>query len=505
MASGQAAMLRRRNTTEPTNPFSVQTLTRLLHLLDALTQNTYLDAQDAGPFFLHALLRIVPPKLPIDLRPVMLRVIHRLAVGMSRDRRPEGRCFAQEHAIAMIHALTPILENPRSGASASFVVHEIKNVIETCLQREMGCKASRGGSDLDEDDGPNDTAFRVSTPKMELELGMIESGDAQRLSNLCGFSLPSLLGISPLQSCLGYRCSLLRSNLMRNGSVDSYVTELVFRNASMTLSPAFRTQSINFSLPLTPEFSKRVQKGGRPKCVWYEREGNATASRWSDRGCTVLGFNRKEVNCSCSHLTEFAILIPEVRRPLNLSARWWLLGALLSLAAAVGAMAIWSLQRRHAYETDVKLGKREPRSHRRMHGPPTREQHLLRRQWRLRDSDENTLLDDADDQSRTLGSKSTLTAGGDRESRHRTMSMASTLYARSEPGTHSDDTLEDDDPGPKQDPNHLSLRNRHPGRNQTDDALEEEGDVFRVEQDDDLPRQPERRGTLFDFINWKRQ
>lgn len=76
----------------------MQTLGRLLHVLDVLTQNTYLDAQDAGPFFLQYLLRVVPPKLPIDLRPVMLRIIHRLAVGMARDRRPEGRCFETRYA-----------------------------------------------------------------------------------------------------------------------------------------------------------------------------------------------------------------------------------------------------------------------------------------------------------------------------------------------------------------------------------------------------------------------
>lgn len=421
MASGQAAMLRKRNTTELTNPFSVQTLTRLLHLLDVLTQNTYIDATDSGPFFLHSLLRIVPPKLPIDLRPVMLRIIHRLALGMSRDRRPEGKCFDIRHVIAMVHALNPILENPRSGASASFVVHEIKATLETCLQREMDCQSA---------------PLRISTPKLDIEFGMIESDDTERLSDLGPFRVPSLLGISPKSSCLGYRSAIFKSNLMRNGSVDHSVYELAFRNASMVLAPSFRTKSINFTLPLSAEFSRRVSKGGRPQCVWYEREANATVSRWSDRGCSVLGFNRRQVNCSCNHLTEFSVMIPELARPFQMRQRWWILSALLSLVILIGCTALWSLYRRHQYEREVKLGLREPK-HRRMHGPPTYQQHVLRSQWRLRDSDEGTLF--MDDQSRTLGSKSTLTPGDARTTR--TASMASTVYLADGEST----AVEDDD------------------------------------------------------------
>lgn len=334
----------------------------------------------------------------------------------------------------MLHALNPILENPRSGASASFVVHEIKTVIETCLQREMVCGSP---------------PFRLSTPRLDIELGMVESGDAGRLGNLCGFEVPSLLGISPT-TCLGYRCAAFKSNLMRNGSVDTLAWELAFRNQTQVLAPAFRSRAVNFTLPLSAEFSRRVQKGGRPQCVWYEREANATASRWSAAGCAVLRFNRTHVVCSCTHLTEFAVMVPELRRPLRLASRWWLLAALLSLAAAMGALALWMLHRRHAYERAVRLGKREPRQ-RRVHGPPTYEQHVLRRQWRLRDSDADTLLADVLEHDRrtadgrsTLGrgSASTLAAGGLSRG-HRTGSMASTVY--DEGGVLDDGASLDDD------------------------------------------------------------
>lgn len=490
MASGQAAMLRRRNTTELTNPFSVQTLARLLHLLDTLTQNTYLDAQDAGPFFLHSLLRIVPAKLPIDLRPVMLRVVHRLAMGMARDTRPEGKCFDKRHAIAILHALTPVLENPRSGASASFVVNEIKTVVETCLQREMKC---------------GDPPFRISTPKLEIELGMVEGGMVPEVlstdGSLCGatfLQLPSLLGISAQESCLGYRCAFAKSNLMRNGSVDSNVAELVFRNASMVLAPSFRSRSINFTLPLTTEFSRRVQKGGKPMCVWYEREANATVSRWNEKGCKVTGFNRRHVNCSCTHLTEFSVMIPEVKRPLNLRGRWFLLAALLAAVMALGSLAIWSLHRRHRYEREVKLGLREPRK-RKMHGPPTLEQHMLRRQWRLRDSDQDTLLmEDQDDDDRTtsIGSRSTLAPGSTRrESRHRTVSMASTLY-RSEPDADANDSTAASDSTVDADP--FEERPLQPRRRRSNNQ----------EQRDEEPEQePEQTSAgLFGFItqSWRR-
>lgn len=388
MLSGQAAMFRRRNVTELTNPFSVSTLSKILHLLDSLTLSTYLDAADAGPYFLAYLLRLVPPKLPIDLRPVMLRIVHRLAVGMARDRRPEGRCFDELTAIGLLHALNPILENPRSGASASFVVHEIKGVIETCMQRTMSC--------------PMDHPFKFTSPKLDFEFGVVESDDTVALGNMCGFQVPSLLvGISPT-TCLGYRCSITRSNLMRNGSIDSHLLELSFRNATQILTPSFRSRSINFTLPLSTEFSKRIQKGGKPICVWYEREANATVSRWSDAGCSVRSFNRTHVSCTCTHLTEFAVMIPEVKRPLKLPARWWLFACLLTLVSLTGALAVWSLHRRHVYESEVAAGKREPKHLRKFYGPITLQEHIRRRQWRLRDSDEDTLFDELDSANKSL-------------------------------------------------------------------------------------------------------
>jgi hypothetical protein len=398
MLSGQAAMFRRRNVTDLTNPFSVSTLSKLLHLMDALTLSTYLDAADAGPYFLQYLLRLVPPKLPIDLRPVMLRIVHRLAVGMARDRRPEGRCFDERTAIGLLHALNPILENPRSGASASFVMHEIKAVVETCMQRTMGCPMDR-------------EPFRFTSPKLDFEFGMVESEEVP-LQSLCGFQVPSLLGISP-STCLGYRCSITRSNLMRNGSIDSNLLELSFRNATQILAPSFRSRSINFTLPLSPEFSKRIQKGGRPLCVWYEREANATVSRWSDAGCSVRAFNRTHVSCTCTHLTEFAVMIPEVRRPLKLQARWWLFACLLSLVSLTGALAVWSLHRRHVYESEVAAGKREPKHLRRFHGPITLQEHIRRRQWRLRDSDEDTLFDELDSAGKSLSTLDNEAVGKD--------------------------------------------------------------------------------------------
>ncbi len=427
MASGQAAMLKRRNTTEPTNPLSVQTLTRLLHLLDVLTQNTYLDAIDSGPFFLHSLLRIVPPKLPIDLRPVMLRILHRIAVGMARDRRPEGRCFDTRHAISILHALTPVLENPRSGASASFVVHEIKTVVETCLQREMSCSSE---------------PFRLSTPRMDIELGMVESGDTERLGSLCGFGVPSLLGISPESTCLGYRCSILKSNLMRNGSIDTNVHELTFRNSTMVLAPTFRSKrSINFTIPLTRDFFNRVMKGGVPVCVWYERDANATVSRWSSEGCVVTGYNRWNVNCSCTHLTEFSILILSNKRPLKLTARYWLLVALLSTIALLTGFALWSMKKKHQYDMDIKSGKRE--YSRRFYGPPTYEQHVMRRKWRFRDSDQSTLLaaDQQTADSSTKAGSSTLAAPSN--DKFRTVSMVSTLYDYDDDPTAVEDSEEE--------------------------------------------------------------
>lgn len=389
-------------------------LERILSLVDVLTQSTHISADDTGPYFLNYLLRLLPPRLPIDLRPLLLRILQRLAQGMSLDKLEVDTCFAPTEVIKILRLLEPVFENPRDGAGASFIVQEIKDVLESCLQRTMYCDepatdedgwslaaptpsteeitskvktrtlsttmappdggAAMGnsgkmschrvlprdgnikvravrkllppnppnfGSDveppladpaspaaedveglldptqqleglIDEWDGE---PFTWYGDRQSIEFGLIDTRNVTRTMNLCGLNLPDLRGMAfPGSPCLGYRCSLTSANLMRNASIDTFVLELSFRNASQTLSPWFRTRHLSFLLPLSPAFQDRLAKGARPRCVWYDRWMNATASAWSDEGCRVLSFNETHVQCACSHLTEFAIMMKEVKR-----------------------------------------------------------------------------------------------------------------------------------------------------------------------------------------------
>lgn len=401
-------------------------LARVLAMIDTLTQGTILDAQEAGPFYLDYLQRVLPTKLPIDLRPVLLRILLRIVQGMNDDvlRIGDSKCFGETEIVKTLQLLEPVLENPRGGAGASFAVHEIKNVIETCLQRTMYCDLPPEETNSEnEADNPSltkskltrsveyalnatteqalnatvdtdltmghalnttmegssikslkctkrkshtkivearkaksvrrladDTAsltmeddndvwmeewdgkpFTWHGKRQIIEFGLIDTHNVTRTTRLCGFSLPDLRGMTePGDSCLGYRCTLTTANLMRNSSIDTNVLELAFRNATQVLAPWFRTRHLSFLMPLSEQFQERLEHGGRPHCVWYDRWTNATSSAWTDRGCRVVAFNRTHVQCACSHLTEFSILIHPLPRA-HPSWWWWalLVGALV--------------------------------------------------------------------------------------------------------------------------------------------------------------------------------
>jgi hypothetical protein len=342
-------MAARTPNSEPTSRGNV-TLTRILSVIDQLTVSQHIDATESGPYFLEYLQRILPNKLPIDLRPMLLRIINRITAGMASDPSNQAGCFAPQYVIQILRLLGPIYENPRGGSSASFTVHEIKNVLENCIQRTMYCEVGDPKSmaarrvKLTTDDEPSEVPlaftedlefdrpetnsgsigewdgepFLWSGGKQAVEFGLVDTRDVAKVAHLCGFNLPDLQGMATAgQPCLGYRCALTQANLMRNSSIDSIVVELAFRNATQVLAPWFRTRHLTFLLPLSPDFRQRVKNGGKPKCVWYDRYANATSSAWSDEGCRVLGFNMTHVQCACSHLTEFAIMVRDIRKSIG--------------------------------------------------------------------------------------------------------------------------------------------------------------------------------------------
>lgn len=343
------------------------TLSRVLQVVDTLTQSAVMDAEEIGPYFLDYLQRILPTKLPIDLRPLLLRILRRITQGMAEDRAAQEDCFAPEYMIQILRLLGPIYENPRGGASASFLVHEIKNTLETCIQRTMYCDVSEeaepaverpeklsmrkarklcqllGEGKRDQDTGQEHEegeAFAWTGEKQVIEFGLTDTRDLAKSTRICGFTLPDLRGMASTDfPCLGYRCAFTKANLMRNNSIDHNVLELSFRNASQVLAPWFRTRHITFLMPLSTEFQTRLERGGRPKCVWYDRYLNATASYWSDEGCRVLGYNASHVQCACSHLTEFSIMM--AAPPLQVGSIWKQLVLLGLLGALLGALGYY--------------------------------------------------------------------------------------------------------------------------------------------------------------------
>lgn len=416
-------------------------LGRILTLVETLTQSTHISADDTGPYFLDYLLRLVPPKLPVDLRPLFLRILLRLTQGMSLDKLEAGTCFASTKVVKILRLLELIFDNPREGAGASFIVHEIKDILESCLQRTMYCDeltmsdegwtsapmpstgeitsktktrqsfstatamnggaavanfgkmschrvllssgnrkvravrklfpptSSARGSDVKApladaslpvtegvEESPDPTQqldglidewdgepFTWYGDKQSIEFGLIDTRNVTQTMHLCGFTLPDLRGMAfPGSPCLGYRCSLTYANLMRNASIDTFVLELSLRNASQTLTPWFRTRHMSFLLPLSPVFQGRLARGARPRCVWYDRATNPMTSAWSDEGCRVLSFNTTHVQCACSHLTEFAIMMEEAKLMPSLS----ILLVVSSLGALAGAALFFWLLRK---------------------------------------------------------------------------------------------------------------------------------------------------------------
>jgi hypothetical protein len=204
--------------------------------------------------------------------------------------------------------------------------------------------------DYEDYEGWDGEPFSWEGGRQALEFGLIDTRNITRVSRLCGFTLPDLRGMTfQDMPCLGYRCSFTSSNLMRNSSIDTSIVELAFRNASQVLAPWFRTRHLTFLMQLSAEFQRRVERGGRPKCVWYDRYLNQTSSSWSDEGCRVLAYNTSHVQCACSHLTEFSIMVADVKRPIRPPI---LIIGLCILAAVVLIFVAWKLYRNPKYVKD---------------------------------------------------------------------------------------------------------------------------------------------------------
>ena len=85
-------------------------------------------------------------------------------------------------------------------------------------------------------------------------------------------------------------------------------------------SNTLATSSITLDPPLTPPFDPPITltwamsdppaapANGTPSCVWWQWDGFGGA--WSTDGCRLTGASRHEVQCACTHLTEFSVVMP---------------------------------------------------------------------------------------------------------------------------------------------------------------------------------------------------
>ena len=273
---------------------SSPSLAQMLNLLDILSLNTPIDSFDSGPMLFKALLKLLPPKMPLDLRPVSLRVLHRLVDEITSA----SKSLPKELAISSLQALQPLYANARGGSSASFTINAIFDHVE---------KAFR----------PLGSTFAYT--HLNWTSGVFDSAKTE---DICNGVITNLR--LPKNDTFNYRCIEADANHMRNYTTDNWAFSFGLYTGNQTLVPLLLESPFNITLKLSrPNLLRVIRKRAEAKCSFYDRGSNAASSWWSDEHCTLVQFDQDAgtVTCECRWLmSDYAVtLIPT---KLGRSLRW---------------------------------------------------------------------------------------------------------------------------------------------------------------------------------------
>uniref|UniRef100_A0A8C2IFD1 Si:ch211-241f5.3 n=1 Tax=Cyprinus carpio TaxID=7962 RepID=A0A8C2IFD1_CYPCA len=118
-------------------------------------------------------------------------------------------------------------------------------------------------------------------------------------NNHLGFTTAALLSYKGLEESLNCSFDHLKTQQKQTFKINSKVVTATVSNKETT----------NLTKPINLTFSHLEKKNEkqRPMCVFWDPELDGGA--WSTRGCTTVISSADQTDCSCSHLSSFAVLM----------------------------------------------------------------------------------------------------------------------------------------------------------------------------------------------------
>ena len=289
-------------------------LGHLLNLLDILSSNTPIDSYDTGPMLFKSLQKLLPPKIPLDLRPVTLRVLHRLIDEITSEDRP----LPKELAISSLSILQPLFANPRGGSSASFTINAIFDHAEKALRPGMSLPYPH---------------FNWTSEHLNLK----KSNQTTDVCLIKGLELP-------INGTLNYRCIESDANHMRNYTTDTWLFSFNLFKDDKSLLPLLLHSPFNVTLKLSrPALLKVLKNRVIPKCSFYDRGTNTSTSWWSNDFCEEKGIDlvTGQLICECRWLMgDYAItLIPTKLSRVATFFKWAFL--IIAAIALLASLIYW--------------------------------------------------------------------------------------------------------------------------------------------------------------------
>ncbi|KTG46006.1 hypothetical protein cypCar_00013705, partial [Cyprinus carpio] len=116
-------------------------------------------------------------------------------------------------------------------------------------------------------------------------------------NNHLGFTTAALLSYKGLEESLNCSFDHLKTQQKQTFKINSKVVTATVSNKETT----------NLTKPINLTFSHLEKKNEEHMCVFWDPELDGGA--WSTRGCTTVISSADQTDCSCSHLSSFAVLM----------------------------------------------------------------------------------------------------------------------------------------------------------------------------------------------------
>lgn len=285
----------------------------ILNFIKTLSSQTTLDYVDIGPTVVSLLNAIVSGgTITPELAYTTVSLVRDLAAQMNADARKSGTCFTPTVATQIFRSYETVLVQAQgiSGFDASDLLatrEPILKVFTSCLARATVC----GG-----------LGSSVNSESTSITYGQVTAGSDS--SSLGIFNVSDISSAFGTSDCVQYRFDSGVNFLGpdANGTIGSQVFALEFSNATINAGgPDSETSDdtvdvlkakfdppIVFNMPIDSAQQQLLTNTSKSAfCSFYVH--TSLGGFWSTDGCTSKVIDTTTVQCTCNHLTEFAISV----------------------------------------------------------------------------------------------------------------------------------------------------------------------------------------------------